>query len=144
VGAAIALDRAAEGGRMQADAMSPCANAYATVAGDMKAVNAHLAHAHSLNPTVKDWLRFATVRITFFSGDFAACEAATGMEARLLPLVIFRTLALAMQGRKRAAVAAYCSMRRTFPKVGFDDYAARLPITAPAAKDVYEAAIRRL
>jgi DNA-binding winged helix-turn-helix (wHTH) protein/tetratricopeptide (TPR) repeat protein len=143
-GAVIALDRAAEIGRMQADAMSPCANAYATVTGDIEAARAHLAHAHSLNPTVKDWLRFATVRVAFFSGDFAACEAATDTEPRLLPLAIFRTLALAMQSRKREASAAYRSMRRNFPKVDFDEYAARLPIAAPAAKDMYDEAIRRL
>lgn len=142
--AVVALERAAEIGRMQADAMSPCANAYATVTGDMKAARAHLAHAHSLNPTVKDWLRFATVRVAFFSGDFAACEAATDTEPRLLPLAIFRTLALAMQGRKREASAAYRSMRRNFPKVDFDDYAARLPIAAPAARGMYGDAIRRL
>lgn len=143
-GAVLALDRAAEIGRMQADAMSPCASAYATVKGDMKAARAHLAHAHSLNPTLKDWLRFAAVRIAFFAGDFAACEAATDTEPRLLPLAIFRTLALAMQGRLREARAAHCSMRQTFPKADFDEYAARLPIAAPAAREMYDEAVRRL
>jgi hypothetical protein len=143
-GALISLDRAAEIGRMQADAVSPCANALATIKGDMQAARTHLAHAHGLNPTARNWLRFATVRVTFFCGDFAECEATTGTKPSLLPLAIFRTLALAMQGRKREASAAHRSMRRTFPKVEFEDYAARLPIAAPAAKSVYDEAIRRL
>ena len=100
--------------------------------------------AHTPESDRKDWLRFATVRVAFFSGDFAECEAMTGTKPRLLPLAIFRTLALAMQGRKREASAAYRSMRRKFPKVDFEDYAARLPIAAPAARSVYDEAIRRL
>ncbi len=143
-GAVIALDRAAEIGRMQSDAISPCASAYATVVGDLQAARAHLAHAHGLNPTAKDWLRFATVRVAFFSGDFAQCEAATAAKPRLLPLAIFRTLALAMQGRTQEANTAYRSMRQAFPKIDFEDYAARLPIAAPAAKSVYDDAIRQL
>jgi hypothetical protein len=56
------------------------------------------------------------VRVAFLLGDFAACEATTGTKPALLPLAIFRTLALAMQGRKREASAAYRSCAEPFRK----------------------------
>jgi tetratricopeptide (TPR) repeat protein len=143
-GAAIALEKATQMGRTQADVMSPCANRYAAVAGDINAAREHLAQAHALNPMVKDWLRFATARVNFFAADFDACLLATGRAPDLLPLAIFRALSLALLNRKREAKEANRSMRALFPRADLEAYANQLPITAVSARDMYDEAVRRL
>jgi hypothetical protein len=35
-------------------------------------------------------------------------------------------------------------MKATFPSVDLEEYANRLPITAPAAREIYDEAVRRL
>jgi hypothetical protein len=143
-GAEIALSRAAEIGRLQADVMSPSANAFAMIIGDVSAARTCLDRAHSLNPTVKDWLRFTTARVRFFSKDFEGCELATGTNPDILPLSLFRCLTLAMQERRSEANAAYRLLRENFPHADFEEYAARFPISAPPARELYDEAVKRL
>jgi DNA-binding winged helix-turn-helix (wHTH) protein/tetratricopeptide (TPR) repeat protein len=143
-GAAVALERAAQIGWNQADVMSPCANKYASVAGDINTAQKHLAQAHALNPMVKDWLRFTTARVNFFAANFDACLLATGRAPDLLPLTLFRALSLALLNRRREAKLAYRSMRALFPRVDLEAYANQLPITAASAREMYDEAVRRL
>ena len=143
-GALVALERAAEIGAGQAETMAVCANLHATIAGDMAEARRLIDRAHRLNPTPKEWCRFTVARVAYFSGDFAACGDAAGPEPKLLPLAIFGTLALAMQGRAGDAARARRALEARFPKARFGDYAAAFPIVAPNARALYFEGVRRL
>jgi TolB-like protein/tetratricopeptide (TPR) repeat protein len=143
-GAITALDRAAEIGARQAEAVAVCASLYAMVAGDMKEARHLLDRAHQLNPTPKEWCRFTVARVGYFSGNFAASAEAAGPQPKLLPLAVFGTLALAMQGKSQDAARALRALEARFPRSGFEDYAARFPIVAPNARALYDEGVRRL
>jgi DNA-binding winged helix-turn-helix (wHTH) protein/tetratricopeptide (TPR) repeat protein len=143
-GAITALERATEIGAAQAETMAVCANLYATIAGDMAMARRLVDRAHKLNPTPKEWCRFTIARVAYFSGDFGASCDATGPAPALLPLSIFCTLALAMQGRTSEATRARRALASQFPKVDFEDYAVEFPIVAPNARALYQEGVRRL
>jgi hypothetical protein len=143
-GAMTALERAAEIGAAQAETAAVCANLYAMVAGDMNEAQRLIKRAHQLNPTPKEWCRFTAARVAYFSGYFAACSEAAGPEPSLLPLAIFGTLALAMQGRIVEAKRARRALEGRFRGFRFEDYAAEFPITAPDAQALYAEGMRRL
>jgi DNA-binding winged helix-turn-helix (wHTH) protein len=141
-GAITALERAAEIGARQARAMAVCASFYATIANDMDAARRLINRAQRLDPTAKESVDVA--RVAYFSGDFAACCDATGPEPKLLPLALFRLLALAMQRRAGEAARARQTLAARFPACRFDDYAAFFPIVAPSARALYDEGVRRL
>jgi TolB-like protein len=143
-GAITALERAAEIGAKQAETLAVCANLYAMVAGDTKEAQRLIERAHHLNPTPKEWCRFTVARVAYFSGDFATCNSAAGPDPKLLPLAIFGTLGLAMQGRLDEAAQARKAMAARFPKFRFEDYAAEFPIVARNACAHYDEGVQRL
>jgi TolB-like protein len=143
-GAITALDRAAEIGARQAEAVAVCASLYAMIADDMREARRLLVRAHELNPTPKEWCRFTVARVAYFSGDFAASAEAAGPDSKLLPLAVFRALALAMQDKRHDATRARRALEARFPRSGFEDYAARFPIVAPNARALYDEGVRRL
>jgi DNA-binding winged helix-turn-helix (wHTH) protein len=143
-GALTALDRAIELGGGQAETMTTCADRLATVAGDAGGARRLIDRAHRLNPSPKEWCRFAVARVAFFSGDFEACAEAAGRDPELLPRALFGALALAMLGRTGEAAVARCALATRFPRFRFGDYAAAFPIVAPEALALYEEGVRRL